>query len=205
MRTVREGFRPDGLFAPRLDGWNFREIGWQFVRLEHRNLQRNEAEHRHAKFRRAVRTVHHHRHAGDRAAVGANNVNRLLHATALGHDILDNENFFSGCNLEPAPQDEFAVLFFHEDETDAELPRHFLADYESAHRWRNDRDRAERFDLRRQRRAELLDDRHLLEREGALEKLPAVQTAAEDEMAFEQRSAIAENFQNVVLRHRRKL
>jgi hypothetical protein len=28
-----------------------------------------------------------------------------------------------------------------------------------------------------------------------------VQTAAEDEMAFEQRAAVAENFQNVVLRH----
>jgi hypothetical protein len=41
----------------------------------------------------------------------------------------------------------------------------------------------------------------LLEREGALKELTAMQSAAEDEMAFEQRAAIAENFQNVVLRH----
>jgi hypothetical protein len=41
----------------------------------------------------------------------------------------------------------------------------------------------------------------LLERERALKKLPAVQAAAEDEMPFEQRAAVAENFQNVVLRH----
>jgi len=35
-----------------------------------------------------------------------------------------------------------------------------------------------------------------------LEKMPAVQAAAEDEMAFEQRAAVAENLQDFVLLHR---
>jgi hypothetical protein len=133
----------------------------------------------------------------------ADDVNRLLHAAALGHDVLDDENFFAGRNLESAPQDQFAVLFFHKNEPHAKLPRDFLADDQSAHRRRNDGDRAEGFDLGRQRRAEFFDDGHLLEREGALEKLPAVQAAAQDEMAFEQRAAVAENLQNFVLCHRR--
>jgi hypothetical protein len=36
-----------------------------------------------------------------------------------------------------------------------------------------------------------------------LKKLPAVQAAAEDEMAFEQRARIAEHLENFVLRHGR--
>ncbi len=60
-----------------------------------------------------------------------------------------------------------------------------------------------RFDLGCQRRAEFFDDRHLLQRERALEELAAVQTAAQDEMAFEQRAGVAENLQNFVLSHRR--
>jgi len=43
----------------------------------------------------------------------------------------------------------------------------------------------------------------LLERQGALKILPAMQPAAEDEMAFEQRAGIAENLENFVLCHGR--
>jgi hypothetical protein len=50
-------------------------------------------------------------------------------------------------------------------------------------------------------RAEFFDDGHLLEREGALKVLAAVQSAAENEMAFEQRAAVAENLENFVLCH----
>ena len=56
-------------------------------------------------------------------------------------------------------------------------------------------------DLGRQRRAEFFDDGHLLEGQRALKKLPAVQPAAENEMAFEQRAGVAENLENFVLCH----
>jgi hypothetical protein len=41
----------------------------------------------------------------------------------------------------------------------------------------------------------------LLERERTLKELAAVQAAAEDEVAFEQRTAVAKNFQDFVLCH----
>ena len=59
------------------------------------------------------------------------------------------------------------------------------------------------FNFRRQRRAEFFHDGHLLEREGALEKLPAVQSAAQNEMAFEQRAGIAKNLQGFIFCHAR--
>jgi hypothetical protein len=40
--------------------------------------------------------------------------------------------------------------------------------------------------------AESLDDGHLLERERTLEELPAVKTAAEDEVAFKESACLAE-------------
>ena len=48
------------------------------------------------------------------SAVRADNVNCFLHATALGHDVLDDENFFAGRDFESAPQDQLAVLLFRE-------------------------------------------------------------------------------------------
>ena len=79
------------------------------------------------------------------SAVRADDVQRFLHAPAFGHDILDDENFFARRNLESAPQNQFAFLFFHKNKSQAQLPRDFLADDQSAHRRRNHRDRAERF------------------------------------------------------------
>ena len=53
--------------------------------------------------------------------------------------------------------------------------------------------------LRASCRAEFFDDGHLLQGERALEVLPAVQTAAKEEMPFEQRASVAENLQHLVL------
>ena len=66
------------------------------------------------KLHRAVGAIHNRRHAGHVAAMGADDVNRFLHAAALGHDVLDDEHFFAGRNFESAPQHEFALLFFAE-------------------------------------------------------------------------------------------
>ncbi len=95
------------------------------------------------KFTVAVRAVHDRRRAENGSAVGADDVQCLLHPAAFGHHVLDDQDLFSGRNLESAPQDQFAVLFFHKNEPHAKLPRDFLADDQSAHRRRHDRDRAE--------------------------------------------------------------
>jgi hypothetical protein len=49
---------------------------------------------------------------------------------------------------------------------------------------------------------DFFDVGYLLEREGTLKVLAAVQTAAENEMAFEQRAGVAENLQDFILCHR---
>ena len=83
------------------------------------------------------------------------------------------------------------------------MPRHLLADDESAHGWSDDRRGAERADLRRQGRAELLDQRHLLQGQRALEKLAAVPSAAKEEMPFQERAGFAEKLQGIFVRHGR--
>jgi len=47
----------------------------------------------------------------DVSAVRADDVHGLLHAAALGHDVLDDEDFFAGRNFESAPQHEPASSF----------------------------------------------------------------------------------------------
>ena len=97
--------------------------------------------------------------------------------------------------LNPRRNAKFPVLLFREDKPHTELPRDFLSDDESAERGRDDCDSAEFADFPGQRAPDLLDDGHLLERERALEVLAAVQTAAQNEMAFERRAGVAENLQ----------
>jgi hypothetical protein len=55
-----------------------------------------------------------------------------------------------------------------------------------------------------QRAADFFHDGHLLQSQRTLEELAAVQTAAQNKMAFEQRAGIAENLENFVFRHGRE-
>ena len=192
---------PSASLAAGFYGGEGGEGGRELGGVEGFHLQRDEAELRHAKLGLAVGAVHDHRHAGDVPAVGANDGHRFLHAPAFGHDIFHDEDVFAGRNFEAAPQHELAFLFFHEDEPRAKLPRDFLPNDEAAHRGRDHSEGAERFDLGGERRAEFFHDGHLLQGEGALEKLPAVQAAAENEMAFEQRAGVAKNLEDFVLCH----
>ena len=189
------------LLTPRFHGGTLRQVRWEFIRRERLHLQRYQSKHRHAKIYHAIGAIHHHADAEDVAAVSADNIKRLLDATALGHDILDDENLFARRNLEATPQNQFTFLLFDKDEAQAELPRDFLTDYQSTHRRRNYRDCTEWLEFCRQSRAEFFNDGHLLQREGALEELAAVQTAAQDKMSFEQRARVAENLENFVLSH----
>ena len=202
-RCFAPGRRPalQNLFATRLGRRNFGEVGRQLIGLERFHTNRDQGGEGHAEIYRAVGAVHNRGHPGKVAAVRADDVNGLLHAAALGHHILDDQNLFIGRNFESAPQDQFFLLLLGEDEPDPELPGDLLTDDQPAQRRGDDGDRAERPGLGRQGVPELLDDGHLLERQGALEKLPAVQAAAEDEMTFEQRSAVAKNLEDFVLCH----
>ena len=84
---------------------------------------------------------------------------------------------------------------------DLQLAGDFLAEHQPAHGRRDDGATPRERTLAGERSAELLDGGHLLQGDGALEELPAVQPAAQDEMAFEQRAGVAENLQNFVFGH----
>ncbi len=156
----------------------------------------------HAKTHLAVGTVHNHRHPQSRAVVGADDVERLLHAPALGDDVLDDQHFLTGGDFESAPQNQFAVvIFFRKNKARAQLPRHLLPDDQAAHRRGNDRGGAERPHPVGQRGPQFLHRGHLLQSQGALEELAAVQTAAQNEVPFQQRAGLAKNLQRFVLRH----
>ena len=131
------------LFAARFDRRDRRQVRWQFVRLEYFNLERYQAGKGDAEIHRAVGTVHDRGDSGNVASVRADYINRLLDAATLGHHVLDDEDFFAGCNFESAPQHELAFLFFRKDEPHAQLPRDFLSDDQPAERGRDDGDGAE--------------------------------------------------------------
>ncbi len=104
-------------------------------------------------------------------------------------------------NKEAAAQHENILLFFHENETHAELPRHLLPDHEPAHCRGQHRDRLVTAQLVGQGRAQPLDAWHVLQRKGALEKLPAAQAAAQNEMPLQQCAGVLEELKNLVPRH----
>jgi len=57
------GRSPHQSFAARFDGWNFGEVGRQFVRFERLDFERNQAGERHAEVHHAVGAIHDRRNA----------------------------------------------------------------------------------------------------------------------------------------------
>lgn len=189
------------LFTPGFRGGSGGEVGGELVGGERFDVEADEADGGDAEIDGAVGAIDEHGHGGDDAVMGAHDGDGFPHAAALGDDVFDEENFFTGRDFEAATEDEFAFLLFHKNETQAKLACDFLADDESAHRGRDDGGGAEGPEFFRERAAEFFDDRHLLQREGALEKLAAVQPAAEDEVAFEERAGFAEKSKGFGVRH----
>ena len=127
---------------------------------------------------------------------------RFLHAAALGDDVFDDEHFFAGGDDKSAAQDQFAVvIFFRENKARAELAGDLLSDDQAAHRRGNDGGGGQGPDFGGQGGADFLDDGHFLQGEGALEVEAAVQTAAQNKVAFQQRAGLAKNLHGLVLRH----
>lgn len=134
----------------------------------------------------------------------SNNINGFLHATALGDDVLHNQHLFARHELESSTEDQFTVLLFDEDKPNAQLSCNFLTDDEPPHRGGNDGLNAEIAHLFSECRPQFFHRRHLFQRFGALEKLAAVQAAAENEMAFEQSAGFAEDMECFILCHARR-
>ena len=164
-------------------------------------MKGNQTERRHAELDRAAGTVHSQRNTHDLPAAAAHDGDRFLNAPALGEDILNDEQLFGGRNFESPTERQFAFRFLHKNEAKPQLAGYFLAKHQSTQGRREDGGGAEGAHFVGQFRDELFHDGHLLESQGALEILAAVQPAAEHEMAFQQRPAVTKKLQHFALGH----
>jgi hypothetical protein len=160
-----------------------------------------QTEYRHPQVHAVARAIHHNRYSQRFTALVSNNVQCLLNPAASGNDILNHQQSLAPVNPEPAPEHQAALFLFSEDETQVQLPGHFLANHQAAHRRRDDGRDPEVPDPGCQGRAELFHHGHLLKRKGTLEILSTVQAAPEHKMSLEQGPAFAENSQGFRFRH----
>jgi hypothetical protein len=133
--------------------------------------------------------------------MGLRDIECFLHAATFGNHVLYDQDGFTGLDFESAAQDELAVFFLNKNEAHTQLAGDFLAKDEAAHSRRDDRLHAEVFHLFGKFPAKAFDVRHVLEREGALKILAAVQTATEHKVPFKQRARFPKNLQYFRLCH----
>lgn len=130
--------------------------------------------------------------------VRPDNVDGLLNPAPAGDNVLSNEKTLSRGDLKAAQDKTSIPILLHKDMTGAEMTGDFLAD-DNATYGRGDDSRHPSIHLRVVR-AEFIGqfttdasgDGRILKEKCALEKLPAVQTGAEDEMTVQQGSGLFE-------------
>ena len=118
----------------------------------------------------------------------ADQVDGLLDAAALGHDVFRHDDLLTGLQLEAALQDELVVLLVGEDGFDVEGAGDLLPDEEAADGRRDHGFGVDPggFDAGGEFLAEFFPDPRLLEDERGLEETVAVLLAAELEMSGQQ-------------------
>jgi len=117
-----------------------------------------------------------------------NNVDRFLNFSTSGYDILGNQKTLSRLNCKSSPKHQPAVFFLREDMSFCQVTGYFLADDDSSESRRNDRIELQTGKLRRQFTTNPGGYVGVLQHEGALKILPAVQAGAEDKVAAQQSS-----------------
>ena len=188
-------------FTAGFNGRSRREIRRERVRWKGFDLDLDQAKSWRPKHRRAVGPVHQHSHPEDVAAVLPHDLQRLPDPAALSDDIFHNHDRFVREYFKTAAQYEFALFLFGKNEPAAKLPGHFLANDQAAHGGSDNGARIERTKLFGESSPKLLDDRHFLQSQGALEELAAVQTAAENEVAIEESAGLSEKRQGLSFIH----
>ena len=133
----------------------------------------------------------------------ADDVDGLLNASAPGDDILGDKEALAGMHLETAHDESAVAVLLDEDVAGAEMAGDFLADDDATHGGRdNRREPAVRLGVKRpefrgQFPADLRGHRGILQEQGALEELPAVEPGAEDEVAVQKGSGSFEEIEDV--------
>lgn len=131
----------------------------------------------------------------------ADDLNRFLHTPAAGDNIFRDKEPLARLDLKTTAQHESAVaILLGKDVTLAQMAGHFLADNDPADGGGYHGCRLMDIQLIREPTADLRGNGGILEQEGALKKLAAVEPASEDEMPVEQRTSLAEKIENFIHR-----
>lgn len=120
-------------------------------------------------------------------------------AATTGNDVLDDQHLFAGLEFEVAAQFELVVDFFEKYEAQAQLAGDFLADHQAAHCGADDGGGTVVFQVGDEELSHAGDFVHVLANLRALEEMGTVQAGAQEEVAAEERAAIAENLENFFL------
>lgn len=100
-------------FAAGFHCGDFRQIGWQFVRIKSFDVHFDQADEWATEVRfRLTASIDNYAYRINDTAARTNDLDRFLDAAAARDDILDDDKSFLRRNLETATQDKFAILFF---------------------------------------------------------------------------------------------
>src|SRR5206468_10056 len=104
------------LFATWLNGGNSYQIRRQVVGRKRLDVHFNQANEWAAEiWFRSTAAIDNHPDCGNHASVRANDIDRLLHASAARDNVFNHDEFFVRRNLKAAAEDKFAVFFFDKD------------------------------------------------------------------------------------------
>jgi hypothetical protein len=135
----------------------------------------------------------------DDSAMVADDLNGFLDAATAGDDILGDNETLAGLDLKTPAEDESAgAVFFNEDVFFAQVAGNLLADDDSADSRRNNGRGLEGAELVGEQPADMRRHGGVLQKKRALEKLAAVQAAAQDEMPVEESAGFAEEVEDFV-------
>jgi len=151
----------------------------------------------------AAGTVHNHRDAGHVAAEGADQVDRLLNPSPLGHHVFGDQHFFARTDGEAALQHEVPVFLVGEDGADAEGAGDLLPDDETADRRGDYRFDPLALELFGEEPADGFGLVRILQEQRRLEETIAVQPAAKLEVTGQQGAGVFQNSDDFLFCHDR--
>jgi hypothetical protein len=163
-------------FAAGFHRWNLRKVHREPVFRECFNVHFDKTNEGAAEVRSlAAAAIDDHADARDLSAVGSDDVDRLLHTAAASDHVFGHDESLVRRDLKAASQDQAARLFFRENVPFAQRSADFLSDNDSAQGRGNHRVTVKVAQFIRETAANFRGDIGVLEEQGALEKLPAVQ------------------------------
>ena len=187
------------LLAAGLDRGNLREIRREIIHRKCLDVHFDETDEGAAEVRPLpAAAIHDDANAGDLSAMRLDDVDGFLHAAAAGNDVFGHDEPLVRRDLKSAAQHQDARFFLRENVPLAERAADFLSNKDATEGRGDHRIALKIAQFVRETAANFRGDLCVLQEQGALEKLPAMQPGAQNEMAIEERARLAEERKQVV-------